>query len=94
MTRRVSAMLVRKNLAELLEGVSRSDDEVIVERAGKPMGVLISMSQYERIQRQRVQALAALEQVWARANPEPGDLAVAEGEILRETESVRHGAAA
>jgi prevent-host-death family protein len=89
MTKRISAMTARKNLGELLESVYYRGDEIIVERAGKPMGVLIPLSEYKKIERQRAEALAKLEGVWARM-PQSEDTGAAEEEIREETEKVRH----
>lgn len=90
MTKRIPAMTARKNFGELLEGVFYKGDEVIVERAGKPMGVLIPMAQYQKLERQRTEAQAKLEQLWA-AIPTVQDKEAAEREILEEVEVVRHG---
>ncbi len=87
-TKRIPAMTARKNFGELLESVFYRGDEVIVERAGKPMGVLIPLAQYQKLTRQRADALATLEQSWASASLIE-DTAAAEREILEETEAVR-----
>lgn len=89
MTKRVAAMTVRKNFGELLESVFHKGDEIIVERAGKPMGVLIPMAQYQKLERQRAEALAKMEQLWA--SIPAADDAAAEQEIADEAEIVRHG---
>ena len=85
-------MTARKNLGELLEGVYYRGDEVIVERAGKPMGVLIPIAQYERIERLRADTLAEIEALWNQM-PVISDVRAAEDEILAETEAVRYGSA-
>lgn len=87
-TKRIPAMTARKNFGEILESVFYRGDEVIVERAGKPMGVLIPMAQYRKLERQRADALATMERLWASA-PVVEDIAAAEQEILEEAESVR-----
>ncbi len=91
MTRRINALAARKNLGELLEGVFYRGDEVIVERAGKPMGVIIPLAQYERIERGRAEARARIEAQWLRM-PETVDMSDAEAEILREATAVRKAA--
>ena len=88
MTKRVAAMTVRKNFGELLESVFHKGDEIIVERAGKPMGVLIPMVQYQKLERQRAEAQAKMEQLWASI---PAAADAAEQEIAAETEALRHG---
>ena len=54
--RKVSALEARKRLGEILESVYYRGDEVVVERAGKPMAVVISAERYEAIEREREQA--------------------------------------
>jgi prevent-host-death family protein len=88
MTKRIPAMTARKNFGELLESVYRRGDEIIIERAGKPMGVFIPMSQYQRLERQRTDALEKMEQLWVSVSPTE-DSRKAEQEILEETEAVR-----
>ena len=90
MTKSVAAMTARKNFGEILESVFYRNDEVIIERAGKPMGVLIPMAQYRKLERQRAEALAKIEQLWTEMPP-MGDVADAERDILAETHAVRHG---
>lgn len=90
MTKRIPAMTARKNFGELLEGVFYKGDEVIVERAGKPMGVLIPMGQYQKLERQRTEALANMEMLWTSV-PATDDIEAAEREISEETQAVRHG---
>lgn len=90
MTKRVPAMTARKNFGELLESVYHKGDEIIVERAGKPMGVLIPMAQYQKLERQRADALVAMETLWA-AMPLVSETAAAEQEIQEEADAVRHG---
>lgn len=91
MTKRIPAMTARKNFGELLESVFYRGDEVVVERAGKAMGVLIPMEQYRKLEQQRIEATARMEALWASA-PAAKDPAVAERDILEETQAVRHGA--
>jgi prevent-host-death family protein len=55
--RTVSAQDARQRLGELLEGVYYRGDEVVIERAGKPMGVVVPMERYRQIE-------AARERVW------------------------------
>jgi hypothetical protein len=46
MKRTVSAMDARRHLGEILEGVFYRGDEVVIERAGKVMGVVVSPDRY------------------------------------------------
>ena len=50
MKRKLSAVEARKHFGEMLEGVHYRGDEVIIERAGKPMAVVIPLSRYKSMQ--------------------------------------------
>lgn len=89
MTKHIPAMAARKNFGEILESVFYRGDEVVVERAGKPMGVLIPMAQYEKLEQQRAEAFASIEEVWT-GMPETPDLEAAEQEVLDESMAVRY----
>ena len=51
--RTVTALDARRRLGELLESVYHRGDEIIIERAGKPMAVVISAERYEGLERNR-----------------------------------------
>lgn len=53
MKRTVSALDARRRLGQLLEGVYYRGDEVVIERAGKPMAVVIPAGRYESLERNR-----------------------------------------
>jgi prevent-host-death family protein len=53
MKRTICAVEARKRLGELLESVYYRGDEIVIERAGKPMAVVIAASRYEAFQQQR-----------------------------------------
>ncbi|MEE9278499.1 MAG: type II toxin-antitoxin system Phd/YefM family antitoxin [Dehalococcoidia bacterium] len=53
MKRAVSAGEARRRLGELLEGVYYRGDEVVIERAGKRMAVVIPTERYEAMLRSR-----------------------------------------
>ncbi len=53
MRRKLTAVEARKELGEVLNGVFYRNDEVVIERAGKPMAAVIPVSLYERILRER-----------------------------------------
>jgi prevent-host-death family protein len=89
MTKRITAMTVRKNLGEVLEGVFYNGDEVVVERAGKPMGVIVPLAQYEHITKLRVEAIKTLETIWDSMPSHPNPDA-AEEDVLTEVMAVRH----
>lgn len=79
MKRTVSAMEARKRFGELLENVSRGD-EVVIERAGKVMGVVISADRYEALESRRKAFFAAMA-----ANAEK-NRGIPEAELEREIE--------
>lgn len=53
MKRTASAMEVRRKFGEILEGVYYKNDEVVIERHGKVMGVLVNPEDYELIEQDR-----------------------------------------
>lgn len=63
MKRTISAVEARKRLGEILESVYYRGDEVIIERAGKPMAVVIPSARYEAFQRQRERFLDIIEEM-------------------------------
>jgi prevent-host-death family protein len=76
--RKVSAMEARKRLGELLEGVYYRGDEVVIERAGKPMAVVIPSARYEAVQRNEAEAkkrfMELLEKNWEKNKDVPPDV--------------------
>jgi prevent-host-death family protein len=82
MKRKVSAMEARKRFGELLESVYYRGDEVVIERAGKPMGVLIPAERYDVIQQQRAEArermMDVIHKTWERNKDVPSDVLEAE----------------
>jgi prevent-host-death family protein len=58
--RKVSAVEARKRLGEILESVYYRGDEVVIERAGKPMAVVIPAARYESMERSRERSLDRL----------------------------------
>ena len=64
MKRRLSAVEARKKLGEILEGVYYRGDEVVIERAGKPMAVVIPASLYEALERDRERLFELIEMNW------------------------------
>lgn len=72
MKRRLSAMEARQRLGELLEGVYYRGDEVIIERAGKTMAVVVPLERYEAMERSRERLWELVERSQARnANVPP-----------------------
>ena len=53
MKRRLSAVEARKSFGEVLDGVYYRGDEVVIERAGKPLAVVVPVKLYEQQLEQR-----------------------------------------
>jgi len=87
MKRTISAVEARKRLGEILESVYYRGDEVIIERAGKPMAVVIASSRYEALQRQRRRFLDMIEELEERSKT-PEEKAI-EREIEEAIQEVR-----
>ncbi len=83
MKRTVSAMEARGKFGELLESVLYRGDEVVIERAGKVMGVLISPTKYQLLEQNRERMYRALTE-----NQETTAVAYKEAERIA-TEAVR-----
>ena len=64
MKRKLSAVDARKRLGEILEGVYYRGDEVVIERAGKPMAVVIPAALYESLEKSRDRFFELVEKNW------------------------------
>lgn len=73
MKRRISAVEARKRLGEVLEGVYYRGDEVIIERAGKPMAVVVPAERYEAIERSRERLWELIEHNWEKNKDVPSE---------------------
>jgi prevent-host-death family protein len=62
--RRLSAVDARKRLGEILEGVFYRGDEVVIERAGKPMAVVIPADLYASLEKSRGRFFELVEKNW------------------------------
>ncbi len=88
MTKTTTALKARQNLGQLLEEAFYRGDEFIIERAGKPMAVLIPVQEFERWQKQREKDFAVFDEVRAKAgeakpNQVEKEVADALGEIRK-----------
>ena len=72
MVRKVTAMKVRDSLGELLDEVYYRGDEVVIERAGRAMAVLVPVGRYEQYRQDRNERFKILEQIKARTKRIPG----------------------
>ena len=91
MKRKVSAVEARKRLGELLEGVYYRGDEVVIERAGKPMAVVIPAERYETMERSRERLFELIEKNWERNKDVPYEVIEREVEqAIREVREERY----
>jgi prevent-host-death family protein len=61
MEKTISALDARKRLGQLLEEVFYQGNQFIVERAGKPMAVVIPISQYQQWKERRERFFAMVD---------------------------------
>jgi len=54
MIKRISAMKARQNLGSLMNSISLKGDEVIIERAGKPMVAMIPVKRFLELTKQKL----------------------------------------
>ena len=95
MKKTVSAMEARKHFGELLEGVHYKGDEVVIERNGKVMGVVIPERQYAAIERRRQEFWQLLERTWETTKDVPSEVLEKEiEEAIREVRAERRKNAA
>ena len=66
----VSAMEARRNFGQLLEKTYYRDDVFVIQRATKPMAVLVPLTQYRQWQLQRGQFFALINKVQERTRQE------------------------
>jgi len=70
MLKKISAMKARQNLGQIMNEVSLKGDDYIIERAGKPLVAVVSMEKFQTLQRDRDEAMSALEQIWEKMKDE------------------------
>ena len=87
MKRRISAVEARKRLGEILEGVHYRGDEVVIERAGKAMAVVIPAERYEAMEKSRERLFELIEKNWERNKDIPFE--EVEREVQRAAKEVR-----
>ncbi|TAK30922.1 MAG: type II toxin-antitoxin system Phd/YefM family antitoxin [Chloroflexota bacterium] len=87
LTKRMSARDARANFADLLGLVYYTKEAVIVEKKGKPVAVVISTEDYERLAKEREQDWAVVEKVRERnADKDPDEVLC---DVTAEVEAVR-----
>ena len=88
MKRKISALEARRKLGELLESVYYRGDEVVIERAGKVMAVIVPAERYETLERSRNRILQLVEKNWEHNNDVPYE--TVEKDIGEAVAQVRH----
>jgi prevent-host-death family protein len=71
MEKKISAMEARKNLGQLLEETYYRGDVFVIQRAARPMAVLVPLAQYQQWQMRREQFFALIDQVQERTRQVP-----------------------
>ena len=89
MKREASAVEARRRLGEILEGVYYRGDEVVIERAGNAMAVVIPAERYEALERRRERLFELIEKVQERKKDVPYE--VIEREVAAALSEVRKG---
>ena len=64
MRKEVSAIELQRKLGELLDGVSRNGDRLIVKRANKPLAAIVPIEAYEQMLKQQEKNLSVLGSVY------------------------------
>ena len=64
MRKEVSAIELQRKLGELLDGVSRNGDRLIVKRANKPLAAIVPIEAYEQMLKQQEKNLSVLDRIW------------------------------
>ncbi len=85
-------MEARRRLGELLEGVYYRGNEVVIERAGKVMGVVIPLPRYEALERSRQRLFELIEKNWEKNKNVPVEEIERDiEEAIREVTARTHG---
>lgn len=87
MLKTINALKARRNLGQLLEEVFYNKDQVVIERAGKAMAVVISPSEYETFKRQREQDMGIFDEI--RKKNKEASVKELEDDIQEAVESIR-----
>ncbi|MBF0200396.1 MAG: type II toxin-antitoxin system Phd/YefM family antitoxin [Desulfamplus sp.] len=92
MEKTVSAIKARQNLGEIMNEVSLRGDDYVIERSGKPMVAIISMSKYEVLKNNRnklKKSVGRFHDLMADSDPEEMEALVMEA--VQETRKLEGG---
>jgi len=87
MEKTISALDARRKLGQLLEEVFYQGNQFIVERAGKPMAVVVPISQYRQWKEKRERFFALIDEVREKNKDTPSE--VLEAEVEEAVQAVR-----
>ncbi len=65
MEKTINALKARQNLGQILEEVYYKGDYYVIERAGKPMAVVVPIARYSQWKERSERLLAMIDEVWA-----------------------------
>ena len=88
MVKKVTAIKARQNLGQVMNEVSLTGDDYIIERAGRPMVAIISMDKYEILKKDRELVSEALDNIWKKMKKEKPN--AIESTINEAVKSARH----
>ena len=64
MRKEISATELQQKLGELLDGVYRNGDRLIVKDANRSLAAIVSIEVYEEMLQQREKAFSVLDRIW------------------------------
>ena len=64
MRREVSTTELHRKLSELLDGVYRNGDRLIIKRADTPLAAIVPIEAYQEMFQQREQTFSVLDRIW------------------------------
>ncbi len=64
MRKEVSTTELHQKLGELLDGVHRNGDRLIIKRADTPLAAIVPIEAYQEMLQQREQAFSVLDRIW------------------------------
>ena len=64
MRKEISTTELHQKLSELLDGVYRNGDRLIVKRADTPLAAIVPIDAYQEMLQQREQAFSVLDRIW------------------------------
>ncbi len=64
MRKEISTTELHQKLSELLDGVYRNGDRLIVKRANTPLAAIVPIDAYQEMLQQREQVFSVLDRIW------------------------------